>query len=142
MTVEALRLTLLKIVNMMEYNFYEIKSQKSKEFVKGLRKVCLVCENRPDIHCFLWVNQEEKLQHLQFLFDENLIEWFEERKELITAQTNRKDYTPFQTGVHKGVRTIQSVQNSSIMEEGLEILKSAQFPDQYGQLIRPTFTET
>ena len=124
---------------MQDYNFYEIRSKKSEEFVKGVRKVSLVCENRPDIHCFLWIDQERKLKHVQFLFDEKLIEWIEGRKNIITSHTNRQMASNRKPGIHKGARTIHTVDDSRIMEEGLQIIKSAEFPENYEQQILHKF---
>lgn len=124
---------------MSAYTFYEIKSQKSKEFVKGLRKVSLVCENRPDMHCFLWLNERDEPAHFQMLFNEKLVEWFEGREDLITSRTNRHQFQTTKPGVHKGSRTIHTIQDDFILNEGLEIIQSATFPDNYDSIIRLIF---
>lgn len=119
------------------FSFYEIKSQKSKEFVKGLRKTSLVCLNHPEIHLFLWLDEDSKLKQAQFLFDENLIEWNDGIKGLIASETNRKtnDF-PQKTGMQKGARTVHNVKDLRIIKRGLQIINSAKFPDTYDQMIR------
>lgn len=118
-------------------SFYEIKSQKSKEFVNGIRKTSLVCLNHPEIHIFLWLDESEQLKQVQFVFDENLLEWTEGQKGLTAAETNRKSgHFSAKTGIHKGVRTIHNSQDRSILNKGLQIINTAQFPDHYAGLIR------
>ncbi len=119
------------------FNFYEIKSQKSSEFVNGVRKTSLACFNQPDLHLFLWLDKDENLKHLQFLFEENLLEWFDGQKGLLASETNRKDqyFTP-KTGHQKGARTIHGTQDRSVIKRGLQIINAAKFPDSYDHLIR------
>ncbi len=121
---------------METYNFYEIKSKKSQIYVDGLRQISLVCDDQPDIHCFLWVNQEQKLAHLQFLFNEKIIEWFSGRKSLVISETNRRSNNPEQIGIHKGVRTIHPVNDDKIRQEGLDIIRLANFPKNYKEIIQ------
>lgn len=121
---------------MSRYEFYEIKSKKSLQFTNGLRKVSLVCSGFPDAHIFIWLDQNERIKHLQFLFNEKIIEWFDERKELLTSQTNRGMNGQQKPGIHKGVRTIHSVKDDSIRREGLEILTEAVFPFKYENAIK------
>lgn len=121
---------------MLNYNFYEIRSRKSQEFVNGVRQVSLVCSDDPEIHCFLWLDQEQELTHLQFLFNERLIEWFANKRGLIVSETNRRSGPTGKIGVMKGVRTIHAVQDNSILQEGLNIIKAADFPKTYKDLIQ------
>ena len=121
---------------MLNYNFYEVRSRKSQEFVNGVRQVSLVCSDDPEIHCFLWIDQEQKLTHLQFLFNEKLIEWFSNKQGLTVSETNRRSSPTGKTGVLKGVRTIHSIQDNSILQEGLNIIKAADFPKTYKDLIQ------
>lgn len=121
---------------MLNYNFYEIRSRKSQEFVDGIRQVSLVCADDPEIHCFLWLNQSQELTHLQFLFNEKLIEWFSNKSGLVVSETNRRSGPMGKPGVTKGVRTIHSVQDNSILREGLNIIKAADFPKTYKDLIQ------
>jgi hypothetical protein len=119
------------------FNFYEIKSQKSSEFVKGVRKTSLACFNQPDLHLFLWLDQNENLKHLQFLFDENLLEWFDGQKGLLASETNRKDQVlTDKTGIQKGARTIHSTRDRTVIKRGLQIINAAKFPESYDHLIR------
>ncbi|MBU2514379.1 hypothetical protein KJ966_23835 [bacterium] len=119
------------------FSFYEIKSQKSLEFEKGLRKTSLVCLDHPDILLFLWLNEDSELKQVQFLFDENLIEWADGKKGLTAAETNRKtnDF-PQKTGLQKGARTIHDSQDRTIIKRGLQIINASKFPDSYDQMIR------
>jgi len=121
---------------MLNYNFYEIRSRKSQEFNNGVRQVSLVCADDPDLHCFLWIDQQQKLTHFQFLFNEKLIEWFSNKDGLIVSETNRRSGPTGKTGVMKGVRTIHTVQDDSILQEGLEIINSSEFPNSYKDLIQ------
>lgn len=119
------------------FNFYEIKSQKSAEFVNGLRKTSLVCLDHPEIHFFLWLDEGGDLSQVQFLFDENLIEWNKKNNGLRAGETNRKyQISTNKTGTLKGARTIQSSNDVSIIKEGLQIINSAEFPGNYDQLIK------
>ena len=119
------------------FSFYEIKSKKSQEFIKGVRKTSLVCLNHPEIQFFLWIDERGDLKQVQFLFEENLIEWFQGRKELQANETNRKyNILVTQKGIQKGARTIHPTQNKSIIKKGLQIINTSQFPALYDKLIR------
>jgi len=105
-----------------------------------LRKVTLNCENNPQIFCFIWIDKAEEFEHIQFAFDENIIEWFRGRG-IIIGQTNRKthDY-PAKLGIHKGSRTIHASQNRSILEEGIDIIRDSEFPDDFQHSIQTKMT--
>ncbi len=119
------------------FSFYEIKSQKSKEFINGIRKTSLACLNHPEIHFFLWLDEDEKLKQVQFVFDENLLEWEEGRKGLIASETNRKTgHVSQKTGYQKGSRTIHTSRDISILKRGLQIIYTAELPDSYAAMIR------
>jgi hypothetical protein len=120
------------------YQFIQTKSQLSTVYVEGVKKISLSCENHAEFDYFLWVNAEEKVVHLQFIFHENVLEWFEDRGILI-SQTNRKDQLIATVGVHKGVRTLQGVQDSSILEEGRSLIRASVFPEPYGHWIQEKF---
>ena len=77
------------------------------------------------------------MKQLQFLFEENLLEWFEGKKGLTASETNRKEeiFNP-KTGIQKGARTIHSSQDRTIIKRGLQIINAAKFPDSYDQKIR------
>lgn len=122
---------------MAPFNFYEIKSQKSKEFINGIRKTSLACLDHPEIHFFLWLDENEELKQAQFVFDENLLEWEEGRKGLVAMETNRKsDILLNKTGIQKGSRTVHSARDLSILKRGLQIIHKADFPDDYAGMIR------
>lgn len=122
---------------MTPFSFYEIKSQKSKEFVNGVRKTSLACLNHPEMHIFLWLDENETLKQAQFIFDENLLEWAEGQTGLTASETNRKAGQFSQrTGMQKGARTIHSSRDLSILKRGLQIINKAQFPESYAGMIR------
>jgi len=121
---------------MGKYEFYEIKSKKSLEYNNGLRKISLVCGNYNDLHCFLWLNEDGELKQFQFLFDEKLIEWFSEKDRLCTSKTNRQGNETSQVGIHKGVRTIHSVEDLDLMKEGIEKIQQSIFPYKYNEMIK------
>lgn len=118
------------------YSFYQIKSKKSEEFHNGVRQVSLNCEDEPEIYIFIWINVAEEWEHIQFVFNENTIEWFKDRGTTF-GQTNRKMYdVPLKIGVQKGSRTIHNSNNFSIFEEGVDILNASEFPNEYQRSIQ------
>jgi hypothetical protein len=122
---------------MHPFSFYEIKSQKSKEFINGVRKTSLACLNHPEIHFFLWLDEEEKLKQVQFVFNENLLEWEAGRKGVVAGETNRKAGNSSQkSGYQKGARTIHSSRDIAILKRGLQIILKAELPDGYDSMIR------
>jgi len=122
------------------YRFYQIKSLKSQEYRNGLRQVTLNCENHPQIYCFVWINKTEEPEHIQFVFNENIIEWFKERG-ISIGQTNRKMYDyPAKSGIQKGSRTIHASYNTSIMDEGIDIIKDSEFPEDFQHTIQAKIT--
>lgn len=124
---------------MDHYIFYEIKSQKSRMFIDGVRQVSLVCATHPEMNFFLWLDEEQKLKHLQFIFNERIIEWFADKKEITTSETNRRfPSASTKPGVTKGVRTIHAVKDDTILNEGLEIINNATLPGNYENLIKST----
>ena len=121
---------------MATYRFYQIRSLKSQEYHNGLRQVTLNCENNPQICCFIWINEAEEFEHIQFVFNENIIEWFKGRG-ITIGQTNRKMYDyPSKPGYQKGSRTIHATDNTSIMEEGIDIISDSEFPDDFQHTIQ------
>ncbi|MBU2643223.1 hypothetical protein KKI24_00830 [bacterium] len=121
---------------MEHYVFYEIKSKKSRIFVDGVRQVSLVCATHPGLNFFLWIDEQQKLKHLQFVFNEKIIEWFAETERLSTSQTNRRFPSPSKPGIHKGVRTIHAVEDDSILDEGVQIVNQATLPGSYETMIK------
>lgn len=121
---------------MATYRFYQIKSQKSLEYHNGLRQITFNCENYPQIYIFIWINESEEMEHIQFVFDENIIEWFKEQGTRI-GQTNRRmfDYSS-KSGIHKGSRTIHEIENEEILEDGTDIILDSEFPEDFQSAIQ------
>ena len=53
---------------------YLIKSNKTEEWEKGVRKISFACDD-PDIHAFVWVDPSERLIGIQIIFRERVLEW-------------------------------------------------------------------
>ena len=68
--------------------FYEIKSQKTEHSRDGIRQLSFACEDHPDMFCFLWIDPNQKLKHVQLLFGESVLEW-KEGQGISCSQTNR-----------------------------------------------------
>lgn len=119
----------------IKYKFYEIKSEKSKNYIDNVKQFTLVCEDYPEIFCFLWIDRQQQINHIQFVFFEKLIEWFSD-KGLKISQTNRSLFDDKKTGVLKGVRTIHNSADISIFDEGMEILDKSEFPENYGAILK------
>lgn len=109
-------------------------------FIDGVRQVSLVCSTHPEMNLFLWLDEQQSLKHLQFIFNEKIIEWFAEKDQISTSQTNRRFSATSKTGVHKGVRTIHAVEDDSILNEGVEIIKQATLPGSFETLIKSKLT--
>lgn len=106
-------------------------------FVNGVRQVSLVCATDPDLNFFLWLDEKQKLKHLQFIFNERIIEWFDGKETISTSETNRRfPSTSTKPGVTKGVRTIHAVEDDSILTEGLTIIDNATLPGGYDAMIK------
>lgn len=108
-------------------------------FIDGVRQVSLVCATHPEMNFFLWFDEQQKLKHLQFLFNERIIEWFEGKEQISTSETNRRfPSASSKPGVMKGVRTIHAVEDDSILSEGLDIINNATLPGSYDAMIKST----
>ena len=120
---------------MPHLEFYIIRSSKSEQRVRGLRPIGLACDQQPDIHGFLWVDDQETLQQAQFLFDETVIEW---RRGLgfSGASTNRFGSVEQSFGRMKGARTMETAVRSQELEGWVKSLKAATFPEELGALLR------
>ena len=87
----------------MSHNqFYLISSKKSKEEVNGLKKIIFGCVNRANSYGFIWIDDKNDIQHIQFIFGEIVLEWLP-KKGLRYSITNRAIETPEGTGFQKGV---------------------------------------
>ena len=106
-------------------------------FVDGVRQVSLVCATHPEMNFFLWLDEQQKLKHLQFIFNEQIIEWFDGKDKVSTSQTNRRfPSVSSKPGIMKGVRTIHAVEDDSILDEGLSIINNATLPGGYDEMIK------
>jgi len=121
---------------MEQHKFYEINSEKSQIFENDLKQITFACENWPDAFCFLWINREDRLIHFQMLFEEKVIDWFPEGEKIGVGQTNRAFFHPVKPGITKGVRTIHSVKDDKILQEGWEIFQNADFPEAFQKYLR------
>ncbi len=96
----------------------------------------MVSVEDPDVYCFLWITRDEKIEHIQFVYDETVIEWFE-KKGIIVGQTNRLLHgAEGKTGRQKGVRTIHDIVDEDAFSEGLEFIHNSIFPKAYQQIIQ------
>lgn len=118
--------------------FYEIKSQKSNEFINGVRQISLSSEIFDNIQCFLWVNGDGALQHLQLLYDEKILEWFADRG-FVNGATNRLLNPVEKIGLQKGVRTIHERSDDENLKQGIFLLENSFFPPPYHQLVSILF---
>jgi len=123
---------------MIAYDFYEIKSKKSTELINGVYQITLSCSNYSGTQCFLWINPNGDAQHIQLIFDEKIVEWFPNQG-LVLSCTNRRQQSVSQRGVMKGVRTIHQSKDLAILQEGLSLVSSANFPSKWDQLIKEKF---
>ena len=123
---------------MSSCKFYMINTLKSKELVDGLHKITLECENRFDVHGFLWVDEEDEIMQIQLLFGELAIEWKSE-KGIKYSRTNRSTEIPEGIGFHKGVRDLRQVDDKDLIESIKEELLSAEFPPEWSEKIKQKF---
>lgn len=122
----------------MVNDFYEIRSKKSTELINGVYQTTLVCSNNPDIKCFMWSDPLGNIKHIQILFEENLIEWFDEKGVMINC-TNRHFQHSSSIGVLKGVRTIHQTRDKGALKKGLDIIASSNFPEKFDNRIKGKF---
>jgi len=119
----------------MSYSqFYLISSKKSKEEVNGLKKISFGCVNRANVYGFIWVDKKYNIQHIQFIFEEIVLEWINE-KGLRYSKTNRALETPRGTGFQKGVRILHPVENKDEIRAVLEEAKKAIYPEEWSKKI-------
>ena len=122
----------------MQYNFYQIKSEKSVVYHDGYLQFVFACRDRPDMQCFVWKNREGRIEHIQFIFDENVLEWFESGG-VVVGVSNRRLEFPRKLGVQKGVRTIHATQDRQLLEDGLVLIEASQFPEDFDSDIKSRF---
>jgi len=78
---------------------------------------------------FLWIDQNNEPQKFQFFFSEKVIDWSEQTG-TTTNKTNRLDRQEKDSkiGVQKGLRTMISVNDPTMIDEALSILNESVFP--------------
>jgi hypothetical protein len=123
---------------MSKCKFYLIRSKKSEEIVDGLHKITLWCENKADVHGFLWIDAESNIQHIQLLFGEIVIEWFA-GKGIKCSRTNRDMEVPEGIGYHKGVRILHPLEDTTLIGSVLEEVRNAEFPPEWSAKILENF---
>ena len=121
-------------VNMNRCRFYIISSKKSKEDVKGIKKILLGSENRVDTYGFIWVSEKKKIWQIQFIFGELVLEWGP-KKGLRYSKTNRAIDTPDGIGVQKGARVLHPIENKDDIKLILEEAKNASYPLEWSEKI-------
>ncbi len=119
-------------------HFYEIQSQKSKEIQDGLRQIAFGCKNRANVHGFIWLDETEKIQQIQLIFDEIVLEWRPEMG-VLCQHTNRSNQKSFVIGIHKGSRSLQEQVVETTLNSILEEIKIAVFPQEWTQAIQNKF---
>ncbi len=121
-------------------DFYEIRSKKSSELINGIYQTSLICSNNPDIKCFVWSDTQGNIKHIQILFEENLIEWFDKKGVTINC-TNRHSQQINSIGVLKGVRTIHQTRDEGALKKGLELIAASNFPPKFDHRIKSKFID-
>ncbi len=125
---------------MSSCKFYMINTLKSKELVDGLHKITLECENRFDVHGFLWVDEEDEIMQIQLLFGEIAIEW-RSGKGIKYSLTNRATEMPKGIGFHKGVRDLRQASETDSIESIKDEVLNAEFPAEWSEKIKQRFCE-
>ncbi len=133
-------LTKLKtITTMPALEFYQVRSRKSEEWVNGLRQISLACDGHPDLHGFLWVDATGSLCYLQFLFDEQVLEW-EASQGFRCSWTNREAQSLFEVGRNKGARTLGDGLEAAAVAPRLAQLQEALFPEEWQEPLQAIFS--
>ena len=123
---------------MSKCKFYLIRSKKSEEMVDGLQQIALGCENRADVHGFLWIDAENSIRQIQLLFGEVVLEWFP-GKGIKCSRTNRAIEVPEGIGFHKGVRILHPLEDTAIIESVLKEARNADYPPEWSDKILEKF---
>ena len=112
------------------YQFYVIKSQKSVPDAQGNRQETLACVDEPLIKAFFWLNQAEEPTHVQFFFNEEIIEWRSGQSTLY-GKTNRFNQSGGEQGRQKGSRTFVTNEDNSTLAQGRRIFEDSAVPEPY-----------
>ena len=118
--------------------FYKINTKKSEITLSGILQMSFACEDRPEFFCFLWINQNKEIKHIQFLFGESVLEW-ESNLGIRVSQTNRVGEFQVKIGLHKGSRSIHSNDDPNLLSDSLDQMKRCELPE-YRRTFRPTCT--
>ena len=114
---------------------YLIKSSKTEELEKGVRKISFACDD-PDIYAFVWVDLSERLIGIQIIFRERVLEW-DKSSGVSQGDTNREANKEAH-GYQKGSRSIHN-QVYSIGQSDLALLKTLLFPGEWDSLVKSCF---
>ena len=106
--------------------------------VDGFQKIALGCENRADVHGFLWIDAENKIRQIQLLFGEIVLEWFA-GKGIKCCRTNRDLEVPEGIGYQKGVRILHPLEDKTLIKSVLEEVRNAEFPPEWSAKILENF---
>ncbi len=123
------------LMNEPNYQFYLIQSKKSQPDAQGHWQVTLACVNEPLIKVFFWFEQKNEPTHIQFFFNEEMIEW-REGQALSYGKTNRFQQVSAKQGRQKGSRTFIPSQEASTLSRGRAILQTATAPRPYQNWLR------
>ena len=110
---------------------YLIRSSKTEDWEKGIRKISFACDD-PDIYAFVWVDLSERLIGIQIIFRERVLEW-DKSSGVSQGDTNREA-----NGYQKGARSIHN-QVHSIGQSDLALLKTLLFPREWDSLVKSCF---
>ena len=123
---------------MTNSQFYLINSKKSNEEVNGLKKITFGCSNRANSYGFIWIDDENNIQHIQFIFGEIVLEWLP-KKGLRYRMTNRVIEAPDGKGFQKGVRTLLPIENKDLIKDAIEEAQTALYPMEWSKKILEKF---
>ena len=121
----------MDVENNYQNHFYQLSSKRAETLDEnGLKKLSFISEElNTELYVFLWVDEANEIDKFQFFFFEKVIDW-SRKSGLTTNITNRlqSSETEFKIGVHKGLRTLQAVDDPKMLEEALDILRQSVFP--------------
>ena len=113
------------------YSFYQLETKRAETpNQEGLRKLSFLSkEFNTQLFAFLWIDESNAVDKFQFFFFEKVVEWSSQTG-LTTNITNRKQSPEIEKkiGVHKGARTLEKVDDCSMLTEALKILDQSVFP--------------
>lgn len=133
---------------MESYKFYEIRSYKALMIVNGLRKRTLACVGQNQVYCFFWVNHEEAIKQIQFLFGNQIIEW-SAKKGLIAGMVHQilqQDRRLEQASISHPDRRLsldpKQIPLEETLKQGLQLIENSNFPGKMGDLLQQCFTKS